>query len=535
MQGHDISAVIYAAKSTADSHGSIPDQVERCREYAAAQGWEVVEPPESDEAASAYHGSRGPGLARAKQRAAALAAQGRETVLLVFASDRLARGDGRNAAHLVEHVLDGLKAGYRVESATENLGGDMALVFASLYGERAHADSKAKGQHTKRGINKMVREGRWHGPAPYGYRTAGSKEERRLIVDEAKATIVRRIFNEYLAGTGIARLAHNLTIDGVRPPRSTTWDRHSVANILDQVAYVGKVKVNGEVFDGVHEPLVDEEVWLRAQAQRQARKPNPSRGRPPAGLHLFIGGLLRCGGCGGPMRARTPAGRQPRYDCSSVEGCRMGVLRRDVDEPFMNYLESVVFDVEATREAITEEHARRTAESEALIAQAERDVLEVDAAFSRIKADYMAGKIDATDWQSFRDELAEKREAAEAEAEQLRARADEVTASIEGLDVDAEAAERLAWLRAAVAGEITHTEGIEALRAALGRVFSAVTLVRTDDGLVLVPKVREFSEVAAWVALDSERALVQPLPRRMAVPKERVRKGARSRPGRTRC
>ena len=155
----------------------------------------------------------------------------------MFATDRLARGDGRTAAHLVEHVLDGVKAGYRIESVTENLGGEMALVLASLYGERAHADSKAKSQHTSRGIQKIVREGRWHGPAPYGYRAEGKHEERHLVVNEQAAVIVRRIYNEYVTGgAGVGLIAHHLNEDGVTPPRGTRWDRSTVANILRQPA-----------------------------------------------------------------------------------------------------------------------------------------------------------------------------------------------------------------------------------------------------------------------------------------------------------
>ncbi len=36
-------AVIYAAKSTEDKHGSIPTQIEDCRALAAREGWEVVD------------------------------------------------------------------------------------------------------------------------------------------------------------------------------------------------------------------------------------------------------------------------------------------------------------------------------------------------------------------------------------------------------------------------------------------------------------------------------------------------------------
>jgi site-specific DNA recombinase len=526
-------AIIYAAKSTQDEHGSIPDQIDRCREYAATNGWQIAEPPEHDEAASAYHGSRGPGLTNAKQRAAALA-NGRETVLLVFASDRLARGDGRNAAHLVEHVLDGLKAGYRIESVTENLGGEMALVFASLYGERAHADSKAKSEHTKRGIHKMVRSGRWHGPAPYGYRAVGQREERQLVVDQVAADVVRRIYDEYVTtGAGVAMIAHHLDTDGIPPPRGDRWDRHTIANILDQPAYTGRVKVNGETFPGQHEAIIEEGVWLRAQVQRQARKPGTSHiGRPPLGTHLLTGGLLRCGECGAAMAPRTPRGRQARYDCSNRNRpgghtrCGMkGVLRADVDGPLLRYLETVVFDVEQTRQVIAEEHDRRSSENTALIAQAERAVTEADASLARIRADYTRGAITAEDWDGFRTELTETREAAVRELEQLTTRAEELFPHGNNLNVDEEVAARLAALREAVAGEVTGAEGLAAVRAALKRCFQSITLHRADDdGLLLVPTVLAWDELTGWLDLRNGAALSFPRPERVAVPgKQAVR------------
>jgi DNA invertase Pin-like site-specific DNA recombinase len=493
-------AVVYAAKSTEDTHGSIPDQIERCREYATANGWEVAEPPESDEAASAYTGSRGPGLTRAKEHAAALASEGRETVLLVFATDRLARGDGRTAAHLVEHVLDGIKAGYRIESVTENLGGEMALVLASLYGERAHADSKAKGEHTRRGIERMVRSGRWHGPAPFGYRAAGQREERHLVVDDVAAAVVKRIFDEYVtAGSGTALIAHHLNEDGIQPPRAKRWDGSTVANILKQVAYIGQVKVNGETFPGNHEPIIEEAVWLRAQAQREARKPGTSHiGRPPNGTHLLTGGLLRCGICGGAMAPRSPRGRQDRYDCATRNRsgghtrCTMkGVLRTAVDEPLLTYLEAVVFDLDATRQVIAEEHDRRSTDYAALIAQAEREATQAEEALVRIRGDYMRGALTVEQWQGFEAELTETREAAAREVDQLTARAEQLTAEVEAFNADEEVASRLAMLREVVAGEIRSAEGLAAVRTTLRRCFESVTLVHADEqGAMLVPAVR---------------------------------------------
>ena len=65
---------------------------------------------------------------------------------------------------------------------------------------------------------------------------------------------------------------------------------------------------------------------------------------------------------------------------------------------------------------------------------------------------------------------------------------------------------RLAALRGAIAGEVTGSDGLGAVRSALKRVFKKITLVRTpEDELVLVPEVCAFEEVDAWVRLPDGR------------------------------
>ena len=65
-----IPAIIYAAKSTEDKHGSIPTQIEDCQALAEREGFEVRPEWEfQDENKSAYHGSRGPGLEAAMRGA----------------------------------------------------------------------------------------------------------------------------------------------------------------------------------------------------------------------------------------------------------------------------------------------------------------------------------------------------------------------------------------------------------------------------------------------------------------------------------
>jgi hypothetical protein len=105
LDGSDIPCVIYAANSTEDRRGSIPDQLGECRAaIERASGRDLVA-EYSDEAFSAFRRSRGPGLVDAMQHAEDLAREFGSAELWAQHSDRLARGDGRSARHAVEVAL----------------------------------------------------------------------------------------------------------------------------------------------------------------------------------------------------------------------------------------------------------------------------------------------------------------------------------------------------------------------------------------------------------------------------------------------
>lgn len=176
------ACVIYAAKSTIDKHGSIPTQIEDCRKVAKREKWEVVA-VHQDEAASAYSGDRGDGLARALEECERLAHERRTCCLIVQHSDRLARGDGREAKHLVEYAIWAIKTGVRIVSVQDPEmlpQGEMALLLAAVGGMRNHQDSKRKSESVQNGLRTRARvEGKLcGGQRPYGYRWTGRKGRR---------------------------------------------------------------------------------------------------------------------------------------------------------------------------------------------------------------------------------------------------------------------------------------------------------------------------------------------------------------------
>src|SRR3954464_10379489 len=149
-------AVIYAAKSTEDKHGSIPTQLTDCHSLAEREGWQVVA-EYSDEGFSAYKGNRGPDLARARAHAAELGA-----VLVVQHSDRLARGAGDApgaAEHLAEIVFWSRRHGVELRSVQDDSTFSNPLLAFAM-GERNMEDSRRKAAAVSSGMKRVAQRGR---------------------------------------------------------------------------------------------------------------------------------------------------------------------------------------------------------------------------------------------------------------------------------------------------------------------------------------------------------------------------------------
>jgi site-specific DNA recombinase len=395
----------------------------------------------------------------------------------------------------------------------------MALVLASLYGDRANKDSRAKSAHVKRGIAKRIEDGHYLGSiAPFGYQFVRDKNDAsdpgKLIPDERTAPTLRRIFAEYLAGAGDKTIAFNLNADGIPSGRGRTWCGSAVKQIVTNPTYVGKLarrapggRYVAEVLDGRHEPLIDEGTFARAQDLRAARKSKAGngRGRPVVGSHLCVNGLLRCGECGSAMVARTGRnGRSDAYICRGRDEsrgggprCSMGqVTRERVDATALAYFETHLIDDEATVARLMAEHGNRVAEIEALLVDAEAEHAAAQAALDRLDRDYLAGRLAAESHERLLRKATAEAEACAANAERLRAQREAI--DDEPAQAGKAALAQVAKLREAVASRVASADGVDSLRAVLTETFARIELHRIEfdhDGervvqLYLVPKLR---------------------------------------------
>ena len=181
-------------------------------------------------------------------------------------------------------------------------------------------------EQTMNGRREKARQGKWNGgPAPYGY----SLKDDTLVIEEDEAEIVRTIFDKFVhTNMGYTGIAKYLNLQGIKKmPRKKTdieeFSAHFIKILLDNPVYCGKIaygrrtrkKVKGTkadykvvnkqdfcLVDGLHEGIVDEELWAKAHDKRETTgvKSVSKYGKDRA--HLLTG-IIKCPKCGSGMYA----------------------------------------------------------------------------------------------------------------------------------------------------------------------------------------------------------------------------------------
>ena len=283
-------------------------------------------------------------------QALADAKRGQYDVLLVFHTSRFARNveesrrvkrEARQIGLVIYFVAQRIISGSRQARLLEGIS---EVIDEEANEERRHWIAG--------GIREKQLAGRWHGAVPVGYRRHmvdredGSRgPDGRLEADPAHAPIVRRIFDEALAGRTARTISRSLNAEGVRAA-GHLWTARYIGQILENPAYKGTLiryrqaapdlyYPPADPFDGRREILgdwpaiVDAETFDAVRESVTARIPERGAGR----RHPYpLTGILRCR-CG---RSMTGAHRGPTryYRCSGrVELlCSAPYVRAEVAE-----------------------------------------------------------------------------------------------------------------------------------------------------------------------------------------------------------
>ena len=167
----------------------------------------------------------------------------------------------------------------------------------------------------KRGMAEKVSRGEIVTPPSFGY---DLDRDARRYVPNADAAVVRQIYQEYLAGKGMTKIARDLGRAGVRTRRGSLPDNRFVHYILENPVYIGKLRWSsggkvcytragsqpdrGYLVDGHHEPLIDADTWQAVQDKlAHINRGRHSHQRDSQPVEWMLKGLVRCSACGSTL------------------------------------------------------------------------------------------------------------------------------------------------------------------------------------------------------------------------------------------
>ena len=343
---------VYARYSTEKQNPlSVEDQVRRCREYVAGRGGVV-----SDAMVFVDRAESGASLVRGGGIEALLAAVNARRIQAVVVEDisRLSRNLGQGAQLFEEMafrnvrviaIADGIDTG----GNGSHLHVGMKLLLGSAY---LHDLS----DKTRRGMTGRAHAGFSTGLLPIGYRSEGPPEgAKRVLIDDERAAIVRRIFVEYAGGRGLASIAAVLNADDVLPPRGNGrrgrpgWVASGIRAVLLNAKYIGRWTFNERMYVKVpntkrrvaqarpksevlvstypERRIVSDDLWAATQERfrvnserygvEKRANDRSSVGRAGKPSTYLLSGLLVCGACGAPMTISGGATDRRYYYCDA--------------------------------------------------------------------------------------------------------------------------------------------------------------------------------------------------------------------------
>ncbi len=285
---------LYARKSTDEDSGkqihSIEDQIALVTEYCQREGIEIEKVFTESQTAKI------PGRPVFDQMLRELEEKG-VTGIVSWHPDRLARNsvDGGKIIYLLDQgIIRFLKfPTFWFENTTQGRF-MLSLAFSQA---KYYVDSLS--ENVTRGMNQKAKRGEFPGMAPPGY--INDRNSRKVIINAKTSPVIKQaliLFSQ--RKLDLTQMKKFLCSRGVTTRSGKKFWQSQVHRIVTSPFYYGAFFWKGELYQGIHEPLISKPVFDQNQ---KILKQIPN-GKYPRGLKDFIfKGLIRCSECGHPLTA----------------------------------------------------------------------------------------------------------------------------------------------------------------------------------------------------------------------------------------
>lgn len=294
-----MKAVLYGRYSShSQKDASIEQQFRECREFAERNDIQII-------GEYADHALTGKTDKRPEfQRMIRDSARGRFQYVITWKVDRFARNRYDAATYKARLKKHGVKVLYAKESIPD---GPEGILLESVLEGSAEYYSANLSQNIKRGMLDNARECKSNGSRVIGYRVG---PDQRFEIDPETAPIVRRIFEQYDAGTTQKVIVEDLNAKGFKTLRGKPFNKNSLTRILKNEKYIGIYEYADVRIEGGIPQIIEKELFDSVQSKLNRNKRAPAH-RWDIADYLLTGKLF-CGHCGAAMVGRAGTGKSGR-------------------------------------------------------------------------------------------------------------------------------------------------------------------------------------------------------------------------------
>ena len=291
---------VYTRKSSEEGleqdFNSLEAQREACEAYVRSQsheGWKLI-PDRFDDGGFSGGNMERPALGKLM----AMIREGQVDIIVIYKIDRLTRSL-TDFARLAE-TFD--KHGVSFVSVTQqfNTTTSMGRLMLNVLLSFAQFEREITGERIRDKIAASKKKGMWMGgPIPMGY----DVKDRHLVINEANAAIVRKVFEHYLEEGQVPALLERLDRERLltagrtsakgRTSGSRSFTRGHLYKLLSNPIYIGRIAHKDITHPGQHDPILDRVTWEKVQAKLASNTQGERKRRSrAAALTPLLAGLL---------------------------------------------------------------------------------------------------------------------------------------------------------------------------------------------------------------------------------------------------
>ncbi len=257
-----LKCAIYTRKSSEEGleqdFNSLDAQREACEAYIKSQkheGWELIKKQYNDGGFSGGTMNR-----PAFQELLKDVETGEVDIVVVYKVDRLTRSL-MDFAKIVD-VFDKHETSFVSITQQFNTTTSMGRLTLNILLSFAQFEREVTGERIRDKFAASKKKGMWiNGMPPMGY----VKKDGKLEIELKEAKVVKLIFEKYLEIGTVPELVTYLKENNIHTRSGKNFYKGHLYKILQNKTYIGKIVHKNNIYDGLHEPIINFDVFNKTQ------------------------------------------------------------------------------------------------------------------------------------------------------------------------------------------------------------------------------------------------------------------------------